>query len=130
MGECGIGCSVGAAIELSVTCYIGGDGFCCSCDVLVLKISSNCSAELVVLAPYYKKGIVPLVRILDLLTVVHTLIKFKMPAAAHSQILWNDMATRFFLSSESGLVDDMIIPRLSPHSAVAPRTVTPSQRRM
>ena len=53
VGEGGMGCSVGAAIEVSVTCSYGGDGFGCYVAALVLKISANCSTSVLALGPYY-----------------------------------------------------------------------------
>ena len=53
------------------------------------------------------------------LTVVHTLIGLTIPSDAHSHNFCYEIATCSFLSSESGFVQDMIIPKLSPHSAVA-----------
>ena len=44
----------------------------------------------------------------------------KIPAAVHYRNLWYEMATCLFLSSKSGFVQDMIIPKLSLESAVEP----------
>ena len=57
VGEGGLGCSVGAAIEVSVNFYSGGDGFGCYGAALVLKISANCSTSVLALGPYYKKNV-------------------------------------------------------------------------
>ena len=57
MGACGIGCSVGGALGVSVPCYIGGDGLCCSFAVLLLRFSANCSTAVLALGTYYKKGV-------------------------------------------------------------------------
>ena len=67
----------------------------------------------------------PLVKMSSQLTVVHTLLRLKIPAAAHSRNLWYEMATCFFLISGSRFVQYMIIPKLSPQSAVARLTGTP-----
>ena len=45
--------------------------------------------------------------------------------AAHYRKLWYEMATCFFFSSKYGLLLYMIIPSLSPQSAVAPIIGTP-----
>ena len=53
----GLGCSVGAALVVSVPCSIDRDGFCCSGAVFVLKHLSNCSTSVVSLVPYSKKKV-------------------------------------------------------------------------
>ena len=58
MGTGGIGFSVGDVLEVSVRCYIGGYGLCCSGAFLVIKISANFSTEVLALGPYSKKGVV------------------------------------------------------------------------
>ena len=63
----------------------------------------------------------------DLLNVVQTLMGLKIPAVTLYRSLWYEMAKCFFLSSESGLLEDVIIPRLSPQSAVETITGTPRE---
>ena len=47
------------------------------------------------------------------------------PAAALYHNLWYEIATCLFLSSESGLVQDIIITKLSPQSDIGTFTITP-----
>ena len=58
VGADGLGCPVGAVIGLSVPCYVGGGGLCCSGAMLVLKMSANFPTTVVDLGPYSKKGVV------------------------------------------------------------------------